>query len=795
MKFFVGFILFLIHFSALSQSIKGKVYDIENIPIEYVEVIIYELDKPILSDLTNSEGAFEFEISRPGQFRLQIRQQGSVFYEQDLFIDKVIDLGVITIDIINLLTEIVLTSEKKLIERKSDRIVYNVQNSVFSSGVSSDELLKNIPRIDPTTDGFKIIGKSNVLVMIDDKILNISGDDLKNYLKSIRSENIDKVEIITNPSAKYDASGNSGIIHIKMKKKSNLGFDGNISSTFIQRTKPSANSSVNLNYSNEKLILNYNLYLGNEIRFSNHKNDFLFVDEKRKSSENTERINSGITHNLNIDYQIFKWANIGTNINYGDWDNNSKRDSRVIFSDVESTINRSQNLPAETESSYIGISLSPYIDIKLDSLGNTLKLYYNYNKSNRISRSRFQVENYIGNFQALESIFQNTNDVDNNFRIDAFGADLETTFLNSKIDIGTKYTSFANDNDLQFFDIIDSQPVLDVSISNFFKYKERLFAVYANIGKEITDNIYFSGGLRYEHTAIEGVLISEGITNRNNYGNFFPNLSLSYDLNDNHSFSISYNRRITRPGLFDLNPFRVYSDANNYEVGNPNLLPNLTDNIELGHVYKGNLSITIFGSKILNNWAYIVETDNNNTTIITQPKNILTTYDFGAEIGYNWKINGFITNYSSANFSYQESNSSDPILSDSELRGYRGTLSSNTTFILNEEKTNKLFINLFYNTPGVEEMYISKNIFFLRLGTSLVFLSKKLTVNAYLTDPLNTTIARNTVNFESFQFQNRIFNDNRSISFSATYSFGNKKSKNINTVIDNSEKDRIKKEN
>ncbi len=380
MRFFT-LILLLLTFSdnAFSQLIKGKIVDINNKPIEFVEVIAYENNKPLISELSNGEGFFNLFINKKGNYKIVIRQLGAVFYEKNIEFNNLnIDLGIISFDNSLSLNEVVISTKRKLIEKKSDRLIYNVQSSVFSNGLSCNELLKNIPRIDPTSDGLKIIGKGNVLVMIDGRLLNISGNDLKNYLKTIRSENIEKVEVITNPSAKYDASGNSGLINIKLKKKTNLGFDGTISSKFIQRTKPSINNSLNLNYSTQKLILNYNIFYGDENRYSNYKNDYFFTNETRKSVENTERINRGLSHNFNLDYQILKGSNLGFYLNYGDWDNNSNRDSKVRFYD-NNNIYRSQNLPAFTQSNYKGISFSPYLDIKLDTTGSKLSFYYNFN--------------------------------------------------------------------------------------------------------------------------------------------------------------------------------------------------------------------------------------------------------------------------------------------------------------------------------------------------------------------------------------------------------------------------------
>ncbi len=796
MKIILPFYLFLISTQLFSQSfVTGKITKRNGEPLEYAEVILQTLDSIIVkSKLTDEKGVFIIKDVVKGNYRLNIEYFSSNIFSQVITVEGNLNLETIETDTLISLGEIMIIGNKKIIEKKSDRLIYNVQNSVFSNGISGDELLKNIPRIDPTSDGLKIIGKNNVLVMVDDKILNISGEDLKNYLKTLRSENIEKIEVITSPSAKYDATGNSGLINIKLKKKVKLGFDGNVSATFIQRTKPSINNSLSLNYSTERLIVNYNVFYGNETRQSNYKNDYFFTNETRKSIEKIERINNGLSHNLNLDYQIFKGSNLGFYFNYGDWDNNSNRDSKVKFYDNMNTVYRSQNLPALTTSNYRGISFSPYLDIKLDTIGSQLKLYYNLNENERYTNALYNSENYSGDFISLISSNQNKNDIDNTFNINAFGADLETTIFDSKVEIGAKYTNFKNDNDLNFYDSTSGSDILDTSISNFFKYNERLLATYLNFSKSLSEKLYLTAGIRYEYTNIEGNLVTQDMTNKNDYGNLFPNVSVSYDPNDNNSYSLSYNKRIYRPSLYDLNPFRVYSDANNYEVGNPDLLPSITDNVELGYVYKGSLSFTIYGSKISNNWAYILNSEDNNNTFITQPKNVLTTYDIGSDIGYYWKINSVISNYSSVNISYQKSKSSDPSLDDNDLKGFRSTISSNTTITLNEDRTNKLFINMFYNTSGVEEMYVSKNTFMIRVGTSLSFFSKKLNINVYLTDPINTTIARNTVNFDDFQFKNRVFNDNRSFNLSVVYKFGNNKSKNNDRKVDNSEKDRLIKD-
>jgi len=173
MKFSIFFLVFFFANYSFSQSIKGKIVDKDNNPIEFAEIIVYQNNKSLISELTSNNGNFNVIINKNGNFNFVIRQFGEIFYQKSLFLNNDIDLGVIELDNSKKISEVVITAKKKLIEKKSDRLIYNVQSSVFANGISGDELLKNIPRIDPTSDGLKIIGKSNILVMIDDRILNI----------------------------------------------------------------------------------------------------------------------------------------------------------------------------------------------------------------------------------------------------------------------------------------------------------------------------------------------------------------------------------------------------------------------------------------------------------------------------------------------------------------------------------------------------------------------------------------------------------------------------------------------
>lgn len=782
-------------FSVFAQdyTVKGIVKDSTQV-IAFANVILTDSNGEMKTGtITEEDGSFNL-TTQQGTYTVTVSFLGYQTWKQTISVDQNLDLGIISLNSQdNELGEVVVTAEKPLIERKADRLVFNVRSSVFANGVSADELLKNVPRIDPTSDGLSIIGKSSVQIMINERLLNLSGDDLKNYLKSLRSENIEKIEVITNPSAKYDAAGNSGLINIKLKKNSKLGFDGYITSTYTQRTKPSLGQSLKLNYSTEKLILEYNIYYGNDTRNIIHENEYIFENDTRISDEDTERQNKGLSNSFNMDYKVSTNSNLGFYFNYNDWDNDLIYTSKVKYRDNDNNIYRTQSLPSQLYGDYKNLSISPYYDIQLDTVGSKLKLNYNYVSNKTDSKNSLVAETFSGDFETMEDRSTSQNNVVNDFKINSLNIDFEFPWDSYKLDTGFKFSQFDTDNDISFYDTTSGTPVLDTVISNRFLYEERIYAGYINVNKKFSENFHASIGLRYENTSVEGNSITQQERFTNDYDNFFPSLSLSYDPSERNSFYLSYNKRILRPTLFDVNPFRVYQDAFNFSVGNPNLLPSITDNVELGYVYNGNLSLALFSSKIKDNTAYVT-TVNNNQIIVTQPLNILTTYDTGIDLSYNWKILPRLNSFNSFNLTYQKSKSSNISFPDENLKGFNSIIASYNTLSLNEDRSNKVFVNAYYAFSGVEGIYQSKNVFMLRLGTSLSFLNRNLNINIYATDVFNTTIARNTIDFNEFILKNRIFNDNRSLSISATYKFGNNKSKQSNRDIDSSETDRINKD-
>lgn len=270
---------------SFSQTYTGIVKDGKNMPIAYANVIAKSMDSvTIAGTITDESGKFEIEVQSETSFHLTISFIGFSKWSEEIDANQDLCLGVITMaESASELDEVVVVGSKPIIERKAGRLVFNVENSVVATGYDAMEALKFAPRIDPTSQGIKMIGKSSLAVMVNDRLLNLDGPGLDSYLKSLRSENIESIEIIMNPPARFDASGNSGLVNIILKKNTNIGFDGSVTSTYVQRTYPGFMPSTYLAYSSDKVLISFNLYADSESKKYESETSIIYPSSNRFS--------------------------------------------------------------------------------------------------------------------------------------------------------------------------------------------------------------------------------------------------------------------------------------------------------------------------------------------------------------------------------------------------------------------------------------------------------------------------------------------------------------------------------
>ncbi len=657
--------------------------------------------------------------------------------------------------------------KKKLLERKADRLIFNVDASIASQGMDAGETLANVPmlKVDENMGTISIIGKSNVNVMINGKMLNLSGTALLNYLKSIRSENISKIEVITTPLSKYEAQGNSGLINIILKKNPNLGFSGNISTGLTQRTYFNGYTNGTLNYQTEKFSLSLKT---NYIKGAKRSNErFNIIGQSQNYSESTRKdMWEDLTPSLNASYKINKNSEVGIEYIFDNGKNgmNILNTTKNISPELDETNFITNTFHREKSPTH---TLSTYYDLKLDSLGKKLSLTGNFYRNDNPTEVNFSTltlpQNTIQDVKTLSKIKP---------QIFSIQGDLELPFSFGTIETGVKYNQFRNSADLKYLTLEDNQYIIDEEKGSQFLYKEENYAAYASFAKTFGEHWETKAGLRYENTLVKSSV--KDFT----YGQWFPSAYISYKQEKN-VFSLSYSRRINRPSMSNLNPFRWYSNPNSYSTGNPLLTPSYINNYELGYTYNNKLSASIYYLRLKNAFGQVSSLD-----LVSQTGTYLNYYNnsfYGANLSYTDIFFKFWETSFSMNASYQTSEVFN--IEADTFDGYSVSYSWNNTFFLNKNKTVAVFLNYEHQLPYRNVAYHFKNFMEMSSGIKISLMEKQLQINATVNNIFAMRYKADIYFRDSQQSFNNYW-DGRAFRLSVNYTFGNKKKqiqkKNIN---------------
>ncbi|MGL6129501.1 TonB-dependent receptor domain-containing protein, partial [Chryseobacterium artocarpi] len=526
-----------------------------------------------------------------------------------------------------------------------------------------------------------IAGKSTVSIMINGRMLNLSGTALFNYLKSIRSENIAKIEVITTPPSKYEAQGNSGIINIILKKNPNLGFSGNLNSNLIQRTYSGFSTNGVLNYQTEKFSSSIKLTYYDSAKRTDENYNIIGAYQNYSNSIRKDMWKE-LTPTLNLSYKINKNSEIGMEYIYAHQKSGMDivNTTRNISPDLKeenfltNTFHR-EKLPTHT--------LSAYYDLKLDSLGKKLSIAGNFYKNNSDTDVNFST------LRSLDQSIQNVRTISAiSPQIFSAQADLELPFSFGTIETGVKFNQFKNDSDLQYFEEFDGQYIPDFLKANLFKYKEENYAGYFSFSKSFGEHWDAKAGIRYENTNAESFTPFTNSGSQYNYGQWFPSAYIAYKKEKN-VLSFSYSKRINRPSMSNLNPFRWYENPYSYSSGNPLLTPAYINNLELGYTFNNKLSTSIYYLRMTNGFGQISSMDG-----ISQISNYLNYYNnnfYGINASYTDTFFNFWETNLAMNASLQ--NSSVFNIHAETFKGSYFEYSINNTFNLNKEKTFVFFLN------------------------------------------------------------------------------------------------------
>ena len=667
---------------------------------------------------------------------------------------------------INVLDEIVITKKKVLYTQKSDRLVFNVENSIVSEGGTALDVLSRAPGVVVSQDGdLSIRGQQGVAVMINGKLTQLSQKELANYLKSTTSSNIKQIEVITNPSSKYDAAGKAGIINIILKKPSTSGIKGTAFASYGRGRKNRTNSGVNLSYNKDKFGVygNYSYtFRGEEERKEFNQTQYKDITRQQIDTKNyqTSTTDEPLTSNnfkIGTTYEVspktnlefYVDAKLGRYENIADGRNTLTNALNQVQFDA-STYNDSKEKWNDYTYAFSGVH-------KFNAEGKNMSFDFEYETSKFRSNQ----------FQSAQNIDpSNPNDINDRrgfipSQLKVFTGKVDfTNPLKEKqsIEWGFKASLKNNDNPSVYEYNDNNQWIIDLNSTNHFEYKEQIYAAYANYKYQIGD-LNIQGGLRSEYTAINILQRTLNEEHKDDYLKWFPSLSLKYELTSNHSVHASYSKRINRPSQFDLNPFRFYDDSFNYSQGNPNLVPEITHAAEIGYAWKSNFMSSLYFNSTKDVFTEVYTYDPSTNTTVTSQINVSKSYNYGANITHTaelykfWSINTLFNIFENRFMgNIVNSDTIDPIVTLN--------LSVQNSFTITESL--KAEANAQYQSKSNLGVYQRDGFFDFSIGVSKQVLANKGSIKLNVTDIFNTnnfyinsTVGQTAIN-KRYDLDNRI---------------------------------------
>jgi len=776
------------------NKISGAVVDGSQKTIEAATIALLSTkdSSTVKFSVADKDGKFAFENIPNGKYMVMITATGHQKGFSESFevseSNQTVQLKTIElIPVAKAMGNVVITAKRPFIEQRIDKMVINVESSITSAGSSALDVLEKSPGVTVDKDGnISLKGKQSVMVMLDGKPSYISGADLVNYLRSLPSSAIDQIEIMTNPSAKYDASGNSGIINIKSKKNRQKGFNGSVTVNYQQGIYWRSNNSVNLNYRVGKL----NVFANGSVNKGNgfQRLDILrkFKDAATKDIEaifeqQTRMRSQNMFDNLKIgaDYYVTRKTTLGIVtsgfINPGTFRSRSTSYLKNAGSVVDSIV-YAESVQGEN---WRNGSVNLNFRHQFDSTGRELTSDLDY-----ITYRSAQDQDFFNKTYNPDWTLRQTETLrgDLPVNVDIYSAKVDYTQSigkKSKLEAGVKSSYVNTDNHAKYYSIDNNSEVADYSKTNHFLYKENINAAYISVNRQYK-KLGVQLGLRYENTSYSGKQYGnptrKDSTFKHNYGSLFPTVFLSYAAGKNSQFGFSFGRRIDRPAYQNLNPFLFFLDKFTYQAGNPFMKPQFTNNFELSHTFKNFLTTTINYSRTVDymNETFEQEQDANGNkgyaTIVRQGnigKRDAAGIAVSAQIPVaKWWNASIYSNYNYNKFRGRLNGNGE----------YIDVAASNVLFNVNNQfKFNKGWsaeLGGFYRTRGVDGQIIIQPLGQLSAGIGKQVLKNKGTVRFNVRDILYTQKATGDMTFENTIAHFVNSRDSRVASLSFTYRFG-----------------------
>jgi outer membrane receptor protein involved in Fe transport len=758
-------------------QISGKIIDKDTgQPLEYATIVLTSLrSKKVTGGLTDSNGEFDIEVNR-GMYNISIEFISfKTHHIPNKRIAENINFGTISlaVDSENL-DEIEIIAEKTTVEIRLDKKIYNVGKDLTVRGGTVSDVLDNVPSVSVDVEGnVSLRGNENVRILINGKPSGLVGLSSTDALRQLPAEAIEKVEVITSPSARYDAEGTAGILNIILRRSKLQGLNGAIT-TKVGYPKATGISG-NLNYRAGDFNFfttsgyNYREVPGNSFSSTNFINTGLLFEETR----DFDRLRKGFNTNIGVEWYVNKTSSITTSVLFRESDNESNTTNNIFQRDINGLETRSFRFDPELEDDKT-VQYSINYDKKFKTDGHKLTFDFQYEKSaedenSLISQDNIEVER-VRTLENQERILLQSDYV---LPIGE-NSQFELGYRGNFNELNTDYTVEAVEN---------GNFELDTDLSNNLIYKENINALYSQYGSKIKKFSYLLG-LRLEATRITIDLTTLNDHNVKSYAGFFPTINLGYEISEDQNITLGYNRRIRRPRSYFINPFPSRSSATNLFQGNPNLDPSYSNGVDLGYLNRfGKLTLnsSIYFQHATDAFSVISEPTGEIVIINSQEVPVVRRtiinlasndrYGFEFTLTYNpsrkWRLNG--------NFNLFKS------ITKGDFNGQNLDAENTSWFIrLNNKVTLPGKIDwqtrLSYRGPSENAQNKRKGIFSTNLAFSKDLFKEKASLALNISDVFNTRKRESEINVPNaftgtseFQWRERTFN------LSFTYRFNQKK--------------------
>lgn len=797
---YIFLLVFLTFKSVHGQTfqITGKVVDQENNLIPYANILLLQASDSTFVQGTSADDNAKFVLTdvAPDLYLLQASYVGRGSEPRALDILSDVSLGALIIPLeTNTLDEVVVTARRPTLKRLADRLVFTVENTVISQGNSWD-ILKSTPGVIVNRDELQIRGQ-RATVYLNDRKMQLSGQEIQDLLEGLSGTNIKSVEVIANPPARYDAEGGP-ILNIVTNKNIVPGYKGSVNGSFTQATYPKYSAGMSHYYKTDKLNLfaNYTINPKSAERKTrkdvNYRDDTNAIFSRWSTGYNQVTDSKAQNASIILDYDLDDRNAINLTSNLAHNPNQERT------TDLDAEIRNGQN---QLDSTFTTQNIA-----QIDNTNLALDLTYVHKLKKPGGRLSFNGHYTYYDGQSLQNLssnyFDNTGGFLRNFGFDTASdqdikiftgqVDYSTPLGNASIESGLKVSSIASESQVDFSNFVGTDDGIDPSLSDIYNYDENVYAAYFSFVKN-WEKWSMKLGLRGELTEATGTSITLNETNTQDFFEPFPSLYLLYSPSDKHSFAFDYGRNVERPKYNDLNPFRFFYNENDFEEGNPRLTPSFSNNFNLNYTFNSEYFFDIYYRDNGRNIAELVFQDNTSQTLVELKQNVIESKSYGLDFTVSKSVMPFWFLFAYTSFFHEEETflavESNNVEYTNEVDGIYGYLANYLT--LTKDGTFTGEVTMTYISQFLQGTYISEEQLNLTLGLRKSFFNNRAIISVAAEDLLERWVSDNNARFLNQDNFYRRSSEPQFIRFGFVYNFGNFRLEDNQRAIEKKERERL----